>query len=210
MPEKAEYEFYYYTVTPEFLDSDLVINEIMASNDQTQADEYGEFNDWIEIYNAGTSSINLGDYYLSDNINILDKYNFPSIALAPDEYFIVWADDDEEDQGDNHATFKLSASGEAVYLSDSNFNLVDGLTFGEQQTDMGYARVPNGIGPFVIQSPTFSSNNDLISSQLEYKGDRQLIKITDVLGRDISADSKQSTLLYIYDDGSIEKKYILK
>ena len=210
LPEKAEYEFYYYTVTPEFLDSDLVINEIMASNDQTQADEYGEFNDWIEIYNAGTSSINLGDYYLSDNINILDKYNFPSIALAPDEYFIVWADDDEEDQGDNHATFKLSASGEALYLSDSNFNLVDGLTFGEQQTDMGYARVPNGIGPFIIQSPTFSSNNDLISSQLEYKGDRQLIKITDVLGRDISADSKQSTLLYIYDDGSIEKKYILK
>ena len=33
---------------------------------------------------------------------------------------------------------------------------------------------------------------------------------TDILGRDVNADSKQSTLLYIYDDGSIEKKYILK
>jgi len=209
-PEKAEYEFYYYTVTPEFVGSSLVINEIMASNDQTQADEYGEFNDWIEIYNIGSSDINLGDYYLSDDVNILDKYNFPSVTLGSNEYFIVWADDDEEDQGDNHATFKLSASGEAVYLSDSNFNLVDGLTFGEQQTDMGYARVPNGIGPFVIQSPTFSNNNDLLSSQLEYKDDRQLIKITDILGRDVNADSKQSTLLYIYDDGSIEKKYILK
>jgi len=209
-PEKAEYEFYYYTVTPEFVESALVINEIMASNDQTQADEYGEFNDWIEIYNIGSLDINLGDYYLSDDVNILDKYNFPSVTLGPNEYFIVWADDDEEDQGDNHATFKLSASGEAVYLSDSNFNLVDGLTFGEQQTDMGYARVPNGTGPFVIQSPTFSNNNDLLSSQLEYKDDRQLIKITDILGRDVNADSKQSTLLYIYDDGSIEKKYILE
>ena len=39
---------------------------------------------------------------------------------------------------------------------------------------------------------------------------KQLIKMTDVLGRDVNADSKQSTLLYIYDDGSIEKKYILK
>ena len=143
-PEKAEYEFYYYTVNPEFLSGDLVINEIMASNDQTEADEYGEFDDWIEIYNMGNSNINLGDYYLSDDVNILDKYNFPSVTLAPDDYFIVWADDDEEDQGDNHATFKLSASGEAIYLSDSNFNLVDGFTFGEQQTDMGYARVPNG------------------------------------------------------------------
>jgi hypothetical protein len=209
-PEKAEYEFYYYTVTPEFVGSSLVINEIMASNDQTQADEYGEFNDWIEIYNIGSSDINLGDYYLSDDVNILDKYNFPSVTLGSNEYFIVWADDDEEDQGDNHATFKLSASGEAVYLSDSNFNLVDGLTFGEQQTDMGYARVPNGTGPFVIQSPTFSNNNDLLSSQLEYKDDRQLITITDILGRDVGIDSQQSTLLYIYDDGSIEYKYILK
>jgi len=210
LPEKAEYEFYYYTVTPEFIESDLVINEIMASNDQTQADEFGEFNDWIEIYNMGSSSINLGNYYLSDDINILDKYIFPSVTLAPNEYFIVWADDDEEDQGANHATFKLSASGEAVYLSDSNFNLIDGFTFGAQQTDMGYARVPNGTGPFVIQFPTFSNNNDLISSQIEYKEDRILIKITDILGRDVSINAQKSTLLYIYDDGSIEKKYILK
>ena len=209
-PEKAEYEFYYYTVVPDFMQGDLVINEIMASNDETQSDEYGEFDDWIEIYNKGTSYINLGDYYLSDDINTLDKYNFPSIALAPDEYFIVWADDDEEDQGVNHATFKLSASGEAVYLSDSNFNLVDGLTFGEQQTDMGYARVPNGLGPFVIQYPTFSNNNDLLFSQLEHKNNRQLIKIVDILGRGLNIDSKQTNTIYIFDDGSIERKYILK
>ena len=209
-PEKAEYEFYYYTVVPDFMQGDLVINEIMASNDETQSDEYGEFDDWIEIYNKGTSYINLGDYYLSDDINTLDKYNFPSITLSPDEYFIVWADDDEEDQGVNHATFKLSASGEAVYLSDSNFNLVDGLTFGEQQTDMGYARVPNGSGPFVIQYPTFSNNNDLLSSQLEHKNNRQLIKILDILGRGLNIDSKQTNTIYIFDDGSIERKYILK
>jgi len=40
--------------------------------------------------------------------------------------------------------------------------------------------------------------------------EKQLIKITDILGRDINMDSKQSTLLYIYDDGSIERKYILQ
>ena len=209
-PEKAEHEFYYYMVSPEFIEGDLVINEIMASNNQTQADEYGEFDDWIEIYNTGSSDINLGDYYLSDDITVLDKYNFPSVALVPGEYFIVWADDDEEDQGDNHATFKLSASGESVYLSDSNFNLLDGFIFGEQQTDMGYARVPNGTGPFVIQTPTFSDNNDLVSSQIEYNNQKKLIKITDLLGRDVHVDATHSVLLYIYDDGSIKKQYILK
>ena len=206
-PEKAEYEFYYYTVTPEFVSGNLVINEIMASNDQTEADEYGEYDDWIEIYNNNNSNVNLGDY-LSDDINILDKYNFPSIILAPNEYFIVWADDDEEEQGDNHATFKLSASGEAIYLSDSNFNLVDGFTFGEQQTDMGYARVPNGIGPFLIQSPTFSENNDLVSSQIDYYNDNKLIKTVDILGREINFGS-QGFQLNIYEDNSVKKQYII-
>tara|TARA_Y100001968_G_scaffold331483_1_gene386317 strand:+ start:2568 stop:2699 length:132 start_codon:yes stop_codon:yes gene_type:complete len=39
--------------------------------------------------------------------------------------------------------------------------------------------------------------------------EKKLIQVTDILGRDINADSKHSTLLYIYDDGSIEKKYII-
>ncbi len=117
----------------EILIGDLVINEIMASNDNVATDEYGEYDDWIEIYNNGDEPINLSGHYLSDDINNLTKYTFPDFILESDQYFIVWADDDEEDQGDNHATFKLSASGEAIYLSDFNFNLVDGFTFGEQQ-----------------------------------------------------------------------------
>ena len=40
--------------------------------------------------------------------------------------------------------------------------------------------------------------------------DKKLIKVADILGRDVNVDSKQSILLYIYDDGSIEKKYSLK
>ena len=39
---------------------------------------------------------------------------------------------------------------------------------------------------------------------------RTVIKITDVLGREIKEDSKEKILLYIYDNGTIEKKYILK
>jgi hypothetical protein len=39
---------------------------------------------------------------------------------------------------------------------------------------------------------------------------RQLIKVTDVIGRDIKDNSEQSVLLYIYNDGTVERKYILK
>ena len=59
-PTGAEHEVYIYQVKMEdIILGDLVINEIMAANDQTEADEYGEFDDWIEIYNNGDESINL-------------------------------------------------------------------------------------------------------------------------------------------------------
>ena len=206
-PEKAEFEFYFYTVNYDFLSSDIVINEIMASNDNTSADEFGEYDDWIEIYNKGSESVDLSNYHLSDDLSILGKYTFPNITLGPDEYFIVWADDDEEDQGDNHATFKLSAAGEALYLSDPDFNLIDGFSFGQQETDMGYARVPNGVGNFLIQEPTFSGNNDQVSSNLDLiESPKKLVKVVDILGREIN-QNQGGVLLEIYNDNSIKKKF---
>ncbi len=209
-PEKAEFEFYFYTVEYQSISSNIVINEIMASNDNTIADEFDEFDDWIEIYNRGDVSIDMSNYHLSDDITNLEKYTFPNITLGPDEYYIVWADDDEEDQGDNHATFKLSSSGEELYLSDENLNIIDGFEFGPQEVDMGYARVPNGVGDFVIQSPTFSSNNDEFSSlDSAVLSTKKVIQVVDLIGRDITYGNKKF-LLYIYDDGSVEKIYIVE
>ena len=190
-PEKAEFEFYFYTVEYQLISSNIVINEIMASNDNTIADEFDEFDDWIEIYNKGNVSIDMSNYHLSDDITNLEKYTFPNITLGPNEYYIVWADDDEEDQGDNHATFKLSSSGEELYLSDENLNIIDGFQFGPQEIDMGYARVPNGVGDFVIQSPTFSSNNDELSSlDSEVLSTKKVIQVVDLIGRDITYGNK--------------------
>ena len=83
-----------------------------------------------------------------------------------------------------------------------------------QEVDMGYARVPNGIGEFIIQTPTFLYNNDqfnsvINSSHIDFSK-KKLVKITDLLGRDVDINSKNLTLLYIYDDGSIERKQFLK
>jgi len=209
-PKGAEHEVYIYQVKMEdIILGDLVINEIMASNDNVATDEFGEYDDWIEVYNKGDESINLLGYHLSDDISNLTKYAFPDFLLQPNQYFIVWADDDEEDQGDyNHATFKLSASGEELYLSDSNLNLIDNCLFGEQQTDFGYARVPNGVGDFVIQQPTFNFNNDQTSYVSEQLLEKKLIKIIDVLGRD-SKIQNGLILIEIYDDNSFNKKLIV-
>ncbi len=45
----------------------LFINEFMADNDTIVADEYGEYDDWIEIYNSGSTTVDLGGMYLTDD-----------------------------------------------------------------------------------------------------------------------------------------------
>lgn len=47
----------------------LFINEFMADNDNIVTDENGEYDDWVEIYNAGSSTVDLSGMYLTDDLN---------------------------------------------------------------------------------------------------------------------------------------------
>ena len=157
-PEKAEFEFH--TLNPS---GDLVINEFQASNATTQADQDGEFDDWVEIYNNTSSSINLEGYYLSDNLTDLTKFEFPNVSIDGNSYLIVWTDGDPGQQG-LHADFKLSASGERLILSDPNQEILDQIIFGAQITDRTTGRLPNGTGPFVDMPATFNASNSVGTS----------------------------------------------
>ncbi len=153
-PERAEHEFYTLAVT-----GDLVINELAAVNTTTQADQNGEFDDWIELYNNTSSPIVLDGYYLSDDGNDLTQWAFPTgTTINGNDFIIIWADNDITQAG-LHANFKLSSSGETVYLSDASINLLDETTFGLQTTDITWGRYPNGVGSFISMNPTFSATN---------------------------------------------------
>ncbi len=160
-PVGAEHDVYIYQVqTQQSAVTGVVINEVMASNSNTVTDNFGEYDDWIEIYNTNSFAVDLSGFFLSDNPQNLNKFEIAQgTTLAPFEYKIFWADEDSS-QGPNHCNFKLSASAETLMLLDNNLELVDSMSWGAQQTDMGYARVPNGTGPFSIQSPTFQANNE--------------------------------------------------
>ncbi len=138
----------------------IVINEFMASNTSTIADEAGEFNDWIELYNTSGSPVSLNGWFLTDNPANLMKWDFPTnVSIPAYDYLIIWADEDSS-QGPLHANFKLSALGEQLMLINASGAIVQDVTFGAQQSDKGYARSPNGTGSFVIKNPTFKANND--------------------------------------------------
>ncbi len=165
LPTGAEHDVFYYNVgvawTP---DPPVVINEIMASNVNTAADEMGEYEDWIELFNLTDQAVNLSDYALSDNPADLRKWIFPAGSSIPAHgYLIVWADEDGS-QGPLHANFKLSGSGESLSLVNEQGYFLDKISFDQQTTDMGYARLPNGTGPFVVQEPTFGAYNGTVST----------------------------------------------
>ena len=139
----------------------LVINEVMPVNSTTVADNYGEYDDWIELYNLSSSGKDISGYYLSDNNNKRSKWQFPQGTLiAAKGYLIIWADDDINQLG-LHANFKLSSAGEVVVLSDADSSKIDKVIFPAQTLELTYSRVPNGTGEFRWQTPTFAKTNDL-------------------------------------------------
>lgn len=164
LPAGAEHDVYLYQVDVTVLEnSDVVINELMADNEESVQDPDGEYDDWIELYNNSGESIDLSGWLMSDDIDELDEWAFPDgITIDGNGYLIVWCDEDLEQDG-LHADFKLSAGGETVYLSTPDLEIAQEITFDEHGPDESYSRVPNGTGEFVWQTHTFNANNNSVS-----------------------------------------------
>lgn len=71
--------FLTFSTSPAFGDaSDLVINEILVSNVSLMRDpDHNNFGGWIEIYNAGSSTVSLDNFTLTDDLNNPDKWTLP-------------------------------------------------------------------------------------------------------------------------------------
>jgi hypothetical protein len=82
------------------------INEACANNQTLNADNYGEFNDWVELYNTTGNAITLSNCYLTDDASNWNRWKLPDTLLPANGYMLFWLDDDME-QGRNHANFKL-------------------------------------------------------------------------------------------------------
>ena len=120
----------------------------MAANFSKVSDQDGEYDDWVELYNGGNTSINLEGFYLSDNENDLTKWIFPNTVIQANDYKIIWCDTAGSSQTGLHTTYRLSADQEEVYLTDPSGVVVDAVHFVNMPTDLAYARVPNGNGIF--------------------------------------------------------------
>ncbi len=127
----------------------IMVNEFMASNSKTIQDPQGEYDDWIELYNAADYAINVAGMYLTDDLEQPARWqiptNNPAATTIPGHgYLLIWADEDIGQPG-LHANFALAGEGEQIAIFDRDGRtLIDSIGFDEQTADISYGRYPDG------------------------------------------------------------------
>jgi len=119
----------------------IYISEIMANNTYTLTDDDNDYSDYIEIYNEYGSSINLKNYYLSDDEFDTKKWKFPDIEIKSKEYLIIYASGKDKCDEENkicHTNFRLSSKGEVITLTDTAGNIINKFTYGKANNDISF------------------------------------------------------------------------
>jgi hypothetical protein len=158
----------------------IVINEWMADGVAPggladPAD--GQFQDWFELFNPNNSAVNLSGYFLTDTLSDRTKWAIPTnTVIAPHGFLLVWADEDGAQDGgtngDLHANFKLSATGEELGLFAPDGTPQHAIRFGAQSANVSQGLFPDGNtnGMYFMTNWTPRHANQLgapLSPQLE-------------------------------------------
>ncbi len=144
--------------------SPFVINEFMASNSLTLADENAEFSDWIEILNTTTTSANLAGYSLTDDLAQPTLWRFPSVTIPGGGYLVVFASGKNRTNNPVrlHTSFSLKAEGEYLALIQPDGTSIASVlepTYPEQFRDMSYGLDDTGTNYLYFTKATPGATN---------------------------------------------------
>lgn len=133
----------------------IYISEFMASNQDTIDDEDGDSSDWIELFNASASPVDLDGWYLTDDPANLTMWEIPGVTLGSGQFLLVFASDKNrrDPAAELHTNFKLSSSGDYIALVQS-----DGVTiehdyapsYPAQITDVSYGLGMSGANSTLL------------------------------------------------------------
>ena len=145
-------------------EADLVLNEFMADNETVIPDDTNEYSDWIELYNGGSSAVQVGGLFITDALKVQTQWQLPGdMEIDAGGYLVLWASGNAS-QGDLHLPFKLGAGGEEIGLytvaEDGSPVQIDAVSFGSQEPDQSAARETDGSEIWVTtDSPTPGESN---------------------------------------------------
>lgn len=158
----------------------LIINEVVSDNNES-LDVNGLSPDWIELANYGDINIDLEGYYLSDDKDQLDKFRITNASIGANKFLLLICDGDDLIDNFIHTNFKVSASGESLYLSNPSLELIWTVDVPQLEEDISYtwdgtdyitstptplgANNSNGLIP--IDPPLFSQTSQTQQSEFE-------------------------------------------
>ena len=148
------------------LKAQVLVNEVCASNLSSYADNFGEFEDWFELYNTTGAAVDISGWWASNRAGNPLKWQFPAGTTVPANGFrIVFASKRNTVVGTNiHASFNLDQTNDDhVILSDAAGTLIDDFPFSvDLRTKLGHSRGRNVDGgmPWVLcTTPTPGASN---------------------------------------------------
>jgi Lamin Tail Domain len=142
--------------------SPLVINEFMANNVSAVQDPAGDYDDWIEIYNAGDGEIHMLGKSLTNQCTDWKKWMFPDVSIPAGGHLVVWCDNELAEPG-IHANFTLTNTADTLVMYDTsatcNFQ-IDRIIYPAQSQDISLGRVCDGMPTWVqFTTPTPGTAN---------------------------------------------------
>ena len=98
----------------------LLISEVMTDNKATLRDADGDFSDWFELSNTGSSELMLGGWHVSDQDDQLG-WELPAVTLAPGEQLLIFASEKDRTGDELHTDFRLSEKDTLTVRDDNGF-----------------------------------------------------------------------------------------
>ncbi|MCE5189519.1 MAG: lamin tail domain-containing protein [Eubacteriales bacterium] len=178
---------------------DLSISEVMPTDS-------GEHYRWVELYNKGTSAIDLENFCLSDDEGDPVKWQIPSGTVAPGGYLCIYLTGMGSEAADGiHSTFRLSGEDSVLLLSDLQGGLIDRISW-QPGVPGGLSILKDASGAGVYTAfPTFEAENSdktFTSLEITVMDKNDPIHINEAL--------KINTLSQIDEDGDREEWVELK
>lgn len=142
----------------------IIINEYMTHNTRTNYDKYGNYYDWIELYNYSNKKVSLENIYITDNPNNLKKIRIKKIEIEPNNYYLLYFSKGSSNyKEDNYIPFGLSDTDKEIIISDGN-KIIDKVEIVALKENISYGKVDNDWKYFT--SPTPGEKNNTASFDL--------------------------------------------
>ncbi|MCX8108258.1 MAG: CotH kinase family protein, partial [Verrucomicrobiae bacterium] len=151
-----------YTLSAPNKTAEVVINEILTDNLTGILDEDGQKQDWIELLNRGSNSVNLLGWSLTDTPSEPGKWVFPDVTLKPGQYLVVFASGKDRRSTSSgaklHTNFRLNQPGDylGLYGPDLPRRPVSEFApaYPEQRSDVSYGLATgNTMAHFTTPTP---------------------------------------------------------